>query len=200
LKPNLNILTSLQMFRPAATTVTGVQIPTPRCSHRETFFGVPQCVYHAVFRNVSDPISQPISPATPNPLQAAGSPTHLLQVAGPATHLLQAAGPIAHILQAYLSQINTSSPQFPSTVAPQPPKTSKGIKRYPEIWREVLKATKDAVRADMVINNPFLSASKTRAVANECFHEVLTSKHNEGIIPEPGESVWTNKNFTDLLT
>ena len=61
------------------------------------------------------------------------------------------------------------------------------MKRYPDIWREILGITKDGVRADMIINDPFLSPSKTRGMVTERFHEVLAAKQDENIVPEPGE-------------
>lgn len=68
-------------------------------------------------------------------------------------------------------------------------KTSKGIRGYPDTWRSVLNTAKDAVRADMIINEPFLTPAKTRGMVTERFHEVQLAMQDAKIIPEPGELI-----------
>ena len=72
------------------------------------------------------------------------------------------------------------------------------MKNYPDVWREVLNTVKDGVRADMIINDPFLSSSKTRAMVTKRFHEVLATKQSENIVPEPGEFILTDTSITHL--
>lgn len=51
----------------------------------------------------------------------------------------------------------------------------------------------------MIINDPFLSPSKARAMVNERFHEVLTTKRHDGLVPEAGESTLMNRSLPNHL-
>ena len=105
--------------------------------------------------------------------------------------------PPISLLQAYLTQVG--GPYIPAQqVQPPPasqlqPKTSKGIRGYPDGWRKVLNSAKDIVRTTILLKDPFPAPGQVRITVNECFHEVLTTKCQNGLVLEPGESLPPDK-------
>ncbi|KAF9777993.1 hypothetical protein BJ322DRAFT_1214923 [Thelephora terrestris] len=114
-------------------------------------------------------------------------------------------GPAIGLLQTYLNQYQLHGPPISAVqvLAPQPQpknfKPSKGIKGYPDEWRKILIASKDVVRASILLKHPFPGPHLARITVNECFHEVFTTARNDGVIPEPGFS-WSEHMLTILLT
>ena len=98
-----------------------------------------------------------------------------------------ASGPPINLLQAYLAQVGGPPPPM-CPVQPQNNRTkaSKGIKGYPDGWRQVLNSAKDIVRSLVLLKEPFPGPGQARIIVNECFHEALTTECNNGLVLEPG--------------
>jgi hypothetical protein len=81
--------------------------------------------------------------------------------------------------------------QHPAAV-PQPrsckTKKSRGVKGYPDGWRQVLNSAKDIVRSSILLEDPFPGPTRARVSVNECFHEALTSECEGGLVLESGMS------------
>ena len=102
-----------------------------------------------------------------------------------------------HLLQAYLAQISgasTPAPQplsLPTILQPQSQQRSKqpskGIKAYPDGWKQVLNGAKDVVRGSVLVKDPFPSSNLAHITVTEAFHEVVASECNvNGLVLEPG--------------
>ena len=128
----------------------------------------------------------------------------------PLTFSHQFAGLPLNLLQAFLAHaggpaLATLQVQPPTTV-PQPRsdqvKVSRGVKGYPDGWRQVLNSAKDIVRSSILLKNPFPGPAQARVSVNECFHEALTNECENGTVLEPGmfhvEGSFPPCNFTHL--
>lgn len=80
-------------------------------------------------------------------------------------------------------------PQF-SLPALQPqdpkPKTSKGVRAYPDKWRQVLNRAKDIVRFSVLLQEPFPRPAQACITVTECFHEAMTIECGNNMVLEPG--------------
>lgn len=119
----------------------------------------------------------------------------------------QLARPPINLLQAYLTQ--TSSPSIPASpvqtpAIPEPqcgrPGVSRGIKGYPDGWRQVLNSAKDIVRSSILLKDPFPGPGQARITVNECFHEALTTECRNGLILEPGMLLADGSAYQQSLT
>lgn len=106
--------------------------------------------------------------------QFTGLPLNLLQA-----FLAHAGGPALATLQIQ-----------PPAAVPQPQsghvKMSRGVKGYPDGWRQVLNSAKDIVRSSILLTDPFPGPAQARVSVNECFHEALTNECENGTVLEPG--------------
>jgi hypothetical protein len=98
------------------------------------------------------------------------------------------------LLQAYFAQHGGPTPttlqvQHPTTIS-QPQshkaKASRGVKGYPDGWRQVLNHAKDIVRSSILLNEPFPGPRQARVTVNECFYEAHIAECEAGTILEPG--------------
>lgn len=79
--------------------------------------------------------------------------------------------------------------QFPLPTLPPPvhqAKTSKGIRAYPDGWRQVLNYSKDIIRASILLQVPFPRPAQARITVNESFHEAATIERENGTVLESG--------------
>ncbi|KAF9783130.1 hypothetical protein BJ322DRAFT_1110024 [Thelephora terrestris] len=111
-------------------------------------------------------------------------------------------GPPINMLLAYLAQtggpyIPARPPQSSSVSQPQG-KPSKGIKAYPDGWRQVLNSAKDIVRSSILLKDPFPAPGQARITVNECFHEAVTTECRDGLTLEPGFT-WSDSMMSILL-
>lgn len=80
-------------------------------------------------------------------------------------------------------------------------KASKGIKKYPDGWRQILNAAKDLVRGTILLEEPFPGPHQARITATESFHEVYTVECQSGTVVEPGmTSIIDTASRDNLLT
>lgn len=87
-------------------------------------------------------------------------------------------------IQAQTFQSPTTSSQPQRTKA----KTSKGIRGYPDGWRQVLNSAKDIVWCSVLLKDPFPGPGQAQITTNECFHEALTTECENGLVVENGMS------------
>jgi len=100
-------------------------------------------------------------------------------------YLVQNGGPALTNLQAQ-SPATISQPQTRQA------KVSRGVKGYPDGWRQVLNSAKDIVRSSILLKEPFPGPRQARITVNECFHEAHTTECENGTILEPGMVFVTN--------
>ena len=82
--------------------------------------------------------------------------------------------------------LQVQSPTIVSQPQNHQAKASKGVKGYPDRWREVLNSAKDIVRSSILLKEPFPGPRQARVTINECFHEAHTTVCKNGTILEPG--------------
>ena len=81
--------------------------------------------------------------------------------------------------------------QFPlPTAQPQVPqsRSSRGVRAYPNGWRQVLNHAKDIVCSSVLLQEPFPRAAQARVTITECFHEATMILCDKGVTLEPGMS------------
>ncbi len=65
-------------------------------------------------------------------------------------------------------------------------KVSKGVKAFPDGWRQVLNNAKDIMRCSILLDDPFPGPSNARVMVTESFHEAYGTECDAGLVLEDG--------------